>query len=91
MAFFRKTPRFTDLMSESTIQTASMLLKKLKGAGVLAFDGKEKEKGISINPSIPSNIHVRRVSHLVAIDLVVLKRDYGIVMPSNTRVAKAFH
>jgi Rha family phage regulatory protein len=91
MAFFRKTPRFTDLMSESTIQTASMLLKKLKGAGVLAFDGKEKEKGIPMNPSAPSDTHVRRVSHLVAIDLVVLRRDYEIVMPSNTRVAKAFH
>ncbi|MBE8233223.1 MAG: hypothetical protein HAW67_05755, partial [Endozoicomonadaceae bacterium] len=32
MAFFRKTPRFADLMNESTIQTASMLLKQLKGA-----------------------------------------------------------
>ena len=91
MAFFRKTPRFTDLMHKSTIRTASMLLKQLKGAGVLAFDGKEKEKGIPMNPSIPSDTQVKRVSHLVAIDLVVLERDYGIVMPSNKGIARAFH
>jgi hypothetical protein len=65
-----------------------MLLKQLKIAGVLAFDGKEKEKGIPMNPSVPSNTHVRRVSHLVAIDLVVLERDYGIVMPSNREIAR---
>ena len=91
MAFFRKTPQFSDLMHESTIRTASMLLKQLKGAGVLAFDGKEKEKGIPMNPSIPSDTHVRRVSHLVAIDLVVLEQDYGIVMPSNKGIARAFY
>jgi Rha family phage regulatory protein len=91
MAFFRKTPRFTDLMNKSTIRTASMLLKQLNDAGVLAFDGKEKEKGISMNPSIPSDINVRRVSHLVAIDLVVLKRDYAIVMSSHRGIARAFH
>jgi hypothetical protein len=91
MAFFRKTPRFADLMHESTIWTASMLLKQLKGAGVLAFDGKEKEKSIRINPSVPSDTHVRRVSHLVGIDLVVLERDYGIVMSSNRGIARAFH
>ena len=91
MAFFRKTPRFADLMHESTIRTASMLLKQLKVAGVLAFDGKEKEKGIPMNSSAPSDTHVRRVSHLVAIDLVVLERDYGISMSSNRGIAKAFH
>jgi hypothetical protein len=91
MAFFRKTPRFADLMHESTIRTASMLLKQLKGAGVLAFDGKEKEKGIPMNPSITSATQMRRVSHLVAIDLVILERDYQIVMPSNRGIAKAFH
>jgi hypothetical protein len=91
MAFFRKTPRYTDLMNKSTIRTASMLLKQLNDAGVLAFDGKEKEKGISMNPSIPSDINVRRVSHLVAIDLVVLKRDYAIVMSSHRGIARAFH
>jgi Rha family phage regulatory protein len=91
MVFFRKTPHFADLMHASTIRTASMLLKQLKGAGVLAFDGKEKEKSISMNPSLSSDTTVRRVSHLVAIDLVVLERDYGIVMPSNTKIARALH
>jgi hypothetical protein len=91
MAFLRKTPRFADLMHESTIRTASMLLKQLKGAGVLAFDGKEKEKGIPMNPSVPSDTNVRRVSHLVAIDLVVLERDYGGLIPSNREIARAFH
>ncbi len=91
MAFLRKTPRFADLMNESTIQTASMLLKQLKGAGVLAFDGKEKEKGIPMNSSVPSDTKVKRVSHLVAIDLVVLERDYGVVMSSNGEIARAFH
>jgi hypothetical protein len=91
MTFFRKTSRFADLMHESTIQTALMLLKQLKGAGVLAFDGKEKEKGIPMNPSVTLDTHVRRVSHLVAIDLLVLERNYGIVMPSNKGIARAFH
>jgi hypothetical protein len=68
-----------------------MLLKQLKAAGILAFDGKEKEKGIPINPSVPSNMHVRRVSHLVAIDLVVLERDYGIVMQNNRKIARVFN
>jgi hypothetical protein len=70
IVFFCKTPRCADLMHKSTIRTASMLLKQLKGAGVLAFEGKEKEKSIPMNPSGPSDTHVRRVSHLVAIDLV---------------------
>ena len=91
MAFFRKTPRFAELMNKSTVRTASMLLKQLKGAGVLAFDGKEKEKSIPMNPNITSDTQVRRVSHLVVIDLVVLERDYGIVMPSNKGIARAFH
>ena len=91
MAFFRKTPRFVDLMHESDLRTASVLLKQLKGAGVLAFNGKEKEKGIPINPSLPSGTHIRRVSHLVAIDLVILERKYKIVMPSNRGIAKAFY
>jgi hypothetical protein len=91
MAFFRKTPRFANLMHESTIWTASMLLKQLKGAGVLAFDGKEKEKGIPMNPSITSDTQMRRVSHLIVIDLVVLERDYGIVMPSDKGIARVFH
>jgi Rha family phage regulatory protein len=45
MAFFRKTPRLSHVMHDSTIQRASMLLEQLKIAGVLAFDGKTKEKG----------------------------------------------
>jgi hypothetical protein len=91
MAFFRKTLRFSELMNESTVRTASMLLKQLKGAGVLAFDGKEKEKAIPMNYSDPSDTDVRRVSHLVATDLVVLERDYGIVIRSNKKIAKEFH
>jgi Rha family phage regulatory protein len=91
MAFFRKTPRGADMIHESTIRTASMLLKQLKGAGVLAFEGKEKEKSIPMNPSVPSDTHVRRVSHLVAIDLVVLERDYGVVMSSNMEIARTLY
>ena len=73
-------------MHKSTIRTASILLKQLKGTGVLAFDGKGKEKGIPMNPSVPLDTNVRRVSHLV-----VLERDYGIVMSSNTGIARVFH
>jgi len=91
MAFLRKTPRFADLMQESTIQTAPILLEQLKAAGLLAFDGKTKEKGIPMNPSVPSDTKVKRVSHLVAIDLVVLERDYGVVMSGNGEIARAFH
>jgi hypothetical protein len=91
MAFFRKTPRFADLMQESTIHTSSILLEQLKVAGVLAFDGKTKEKGIPINPSVPSDANVKRVSHLVAIDLVVLEREYGVVMLSKGEIARTFH
>ena len=90
MTFLRKTPRLADLMHKLTIWKTSMLLKQLKEAGVLAFDGKEKEKGIPIHPKTPSDTQ-RRVSHLVAIDLTVLERDYGIVMPSNRGIARAFY
>ena len=88
MAFLRKTPRFANLMHESTIQTAPLLLEQLKAAGVLAFDGKTKEKGIPMNSSVPSDANVKRVSHLVAIDLVVLERDYGVVMSGNGVMGK---
>lgn len=91
IAFFRKTPRFANLMHESMIQTAPLLLEQLKAASVLAFGGKTKEKGIPINPNLPSDTNVKRVSHLVAIDLVVLERDYGVVMSSNGKIAKARH
>jgi len=89
MAFFRKTLRCFDLMNESTIHSTQMLSEQLKTAGVLAFDGKTKEKGIPINSTgIHADVHVRRVAHLVALDLVVLERDYGIVMPSNGKIAR---
>ncbi len=91
MTFLRKTPRFADLMYESTIRTTSVLLKQLKEASVLAFDGKEKEKSIPINPNISSDTNIRRVSHLVAIDLVILERDYGIVIRNNKGIARAFY
>jgi hypothetical protein len=89
--FFRKTPRFSYLIQESTIQTASILLEKLKSTGILAFNGKTKEKGIPVNPSIPSDMNVRRVSHLVAIDLVVLKRNYGVVMANSGKITSTFY
>ena len=89
MTFLRKTPRFSDLMQKSTIQTVSKLLKQLKNSGVLAFNGKEKEKGIPIDPKLP--LKTRRVSHLIAIDLVVLEQNYGIVMPNNKEIARAFY
>ena len=88
MAFFCKTPRFFDLMNESTIHSASVLLEQLKIAGVLAFDGKTKEKGIPTNTRIDAD--VRRVPHLVALDLVILEQDYGIVMASNENIARIF-
>jgi hypothetical protein len=91
MAFLRKTPRFSNLMQKSTIQTASMLLEQLKAAGVLAFNNKTKEKGIPINSSISLDANVRRVSHLVALDLVIMERDYGVVMSNSVQIAKAFH
>jgi hypothetical protein len=91
MAFLRKTPRFGDLMHESSIQTASILLEQLKAAGVLAFNGKMKEKGIPIRPNTPSDTNVKRVSHLVAIDLVVLEQNYGVVMPNSREIARNFN
>jgi phage anti-repressor protein len=91
IAFFRKTPRFSALMQKSTIQTASMLLEQLKTANVLAFGGKTKEKGIPMNTNALSDNNVRRVSHLVAIDLVVLERNYGIGMSSSEQIAKNYY
>jgi hypothetical protein len=64
MAFFRKEPRFFDLMNVSLINTAQDLLTQLDKAGVLAFGEKTREKGIPVNPNAPSD--VRRVPHLVA-------------------------
>jgi hypothetical protein len=67
------------------------LLEKLKSTGILAFNGKTKEKGIPINPNISSDMSVRRVSHLVAIDLVVLKQDYGIIMANSDKITSTFY
>jgi Rha family phage regulatory protein len=85
MAFFHENPRFVELLNELSIHTTQALLAQLTKAGVLAFAGKEKEKGIPINPTEPSK--TRRVSHLVAIDLVVLERDYGVVMAGSGQIA----
>jgi len=86
LSFFREVPRFFDLLNESSIHNSQDLIKQLQYGGILAFAGKTKEKGIPINSTIPSD--TRRVPHLVAIDLVVLERDYGIVMSRNTRIAE---
>jgi len=86
MAFFSKNPCFFDLMSESLINTTQDFLTQLNKAGVLAFGEKTKEKGIPVKPNTPSD--VRRVPHLVALDLVVLEQDYGIVISSNGGIAK---
>jgi len=85
MAFLRKTPCFIDLMDESSIHTTQVLLAQLEKADVLAFAGKTKEKGIPINPNTPSK--TRRVSHLVAIDLVVLHQKYGVKIPNSKSIA----
>jgi len=86
IAFFHESPRFFDLLNASSIHSAQTLVKQLQQAGILAFTGKTKEKGIPINPSIPSD--VRRVPHLVALDLVVLEQDYGVVISSSGGIAK---
>jgi hypothetical protein len=86
MAFFHKDPRFFDLMNVSLINTAKDLLTQLDKAGVLAFGEKTREKGIPVNLNTPSD--VRRVPHLVALDLVVLEQDYGVVMSSSEGIAK---
>jgi hypothetical protein len=86
IAFIRKDPRFFDFMNVSLINTAQDLLTQLDKAGVLAFVEKPKEKGIPINLNAPSD--VRRVPHLVALDLVVLEQDYGVVMSSSEGIAK---
>ena len=86
MAFFHKEPRFYDLLNASGITRSKTLLNELNKAGVLAFNGKTKEKGIPIKPDIP--LKTRRVPHLVALDLVVLKENYGIIMASNGGIAK---
>ena len=86
MAFFSKEPCFFDLMSESLINTTQEFLRQLNKAGILAFGEKTKEKAIPVNPNTPSD--VRRVPHLVALDLVVLEQDYGVVMSSSEGIAK---
>ncbi len=86
VAFLRETPRFFDLINESGLYTPRALLAQLKKAGVLALNGKVREKTIPINPKIP--LKTRRVSHLVAIDLVILERDYGIVIANSRKIAK---
>jgi hypothetical protein len=86
MAFFRDNPRFFELINASSIHSAQTLLAQLQQAGVLAFNGKIKEKGIPINPSKPTTS--RRVSHLVAIDLVLLEQHYGLALLNSEGVAK---
>ncbi len=91
MTFFRNTPRFAQLMQQSTIKTAPMLLEQLKTTGLLAFNGKAKEKGIPVKNSVPWEASVRRVSNLVAIDLQILEKNYGIVMSNNEKIVRASH
>ncbi len=86
IAFFHENPRFSDLLNGSSIHSAKTLVQQLQQAGILAFAGKIKEKGIPMYPNVSSEL--RRVPHLVAIDLVVLERDYGITMSSNGEIAK---
>ena len=88
IAFFRESPRFFELINTSSIHSTQTLLAQLQQAGVLAFDGKIKEKGIPIDPSKPSKL--RRVSHLVAIDLMVLEKNYGLVLLSSEGIAKRY-
>jgi len=88
MAFFCENPHFVDLMTTSSITTTQTLLTELNKAGVLAFGGKTKEKGIPINPNMP--LETRRVPHLVAIDLVILEQEYGIVLLNSENIARAF-
>ncbi len=86
MEFFRQTPRFYDLLNASGITRSKTLWNELNKAGVLAFNGKTKEKGIPIKADTP--LKTRRVPHLVALDLVVLEKNYGIIMTSNKGIAK---
>ncbi len=86
IALFRKNPDLFELLNISGIHTAENLQSSLKKAGVLAFAGKEKEKGIPIDPKLP--LKTRRVSHLVSIDLVILERDYGIRIPKSEWIAE---
>ena len=86
MAFFRQAPRFYDLINASGITRSKTLWNELNKAGVLAFNGKTKEKGIPIKADTP--LKTRRVPHLVALDLVVLEKNYGIIMTSNKGIAK---
>ena len=86
IAFFHENPRFFDLLKISSIHSAQTLVQQLQQAGILAFAGKTKEKGIPMNPSVP--LESRRVPHLVAIDLVVLERDYEVAMSSRGEIAK---
>lgn len=86
MAFFRQTQHYFDSLNTLSINTTQDLLAQLDKAGVLAFGQKTKEKGIPIHPDVPADI--RRVPHLVAIDLVVLEKDYGMVMTSNEGIAQ---
>jgi hypothetical protein len=84
IAFFRGAPHLFELLNISGIRTAESLLLSLKKAGVLAFAGKAKERGIPVDPKLP--LKTRRVSHLVALDLLILEQNYGIVMPKINRL-----
>ena len=51
MTFFRQAPRFVNLLNASSIRSSKTLIEAFKQAGILAFHGKEKEKGIPYNPA----------------------------------------
>ena len=86
MTFFRKDPQFFDLLNICAIRTAKDLLSLFKKANILAFAAKEKEKGIPINLQTP--LKTRRVSHLVAMDLVILEKNYGISIIKAKGIAR---
>jgi hypothetical protein len=77
-----------DALHQSPIRKTQDLLAQLEQAGILAFAGKTKEKSIPIEPTKLGN--QRRVSNLIAIDLVILEQEYGIVIINSKAIAKNF-
>lgn len=77
-----------DALYHSPIRKTQDLLAQLEQAGILALAGKIKEKSIPIEPTKLGN--QRRVSNLIAIDLVILEQEYGIVIINSKAIAKNF-
>lgn len=87
MELFRKTVHLEEILHDLSLHTTKALIELLKQADILAFNGKVKEKAIPIN----ALSNTRRVSHLLALDLVRLEQDYKILMPKNEKIARTFH